>query len=441
MEYTLFKPSYKSGPASVYHIRFRDHLRNRQTLAAFAREADSHRFAQRLAQLVESRMQGTPVDASAKRWLEQLDERTAHRLRVMEIIDPRTTFSDKPLIDHLIGSRDKAGAIAEPGYQQHLQAKGDTDGHVAKTVKRVRTIIEAVGLDHFKDMLAPGAVDRVQNYLGEQRRKQAIGGVTLNYYVTALRGFCKWLESSGRAPMVALGNLAKIENAAVDRQERRALLPAEMQALMAWLDGEACCDRFGLLAAERSALYRFAFETGIRPSQIRALTVGNFNLESEFPCVTSQARHVKRRKTHTQALRPALAATLRHAFENRLPAAPAFRMPDATNLVKMFVADLADVRAAWIAAGGSPRVKADRGKSDFMARMNHQGEKAVFYSLRHGHGTALALAGIPEATIAASMHHTNRQTTQRYIHASIRNIAAAHQSALPDFALKIAGTS
>ena len=49
--------------------------------------------------------------------------------------------------------------------------------------------------------------------------------------------------------------------------------------------------------------------------------------------------------------------------------------------------------------------------------MNHKKAKAVFYSTRHGRGTALAAAGVPEKDTAASMHHASRATTSRYLHA------------------------
>ena len=63
--------------------------------------------------------------------------------------------------------------------------------------------------------------------------------------------------------------------------------------------------------------------------------------------------------------------------------------------------------------------------------MNHQGEKAVFYSTRHGHGTALADPGVPEKDIAASMHHASRATTARYLHSGRSSLRRAVDS-LPD---------
>jgi len=432
MDYVLFKQTYRGGTSTNYHIRFRDHLRRRQTIVAYSRDSDSHRLAQRIIALVDNRTHGTQLDAGTRRWLEGLDKATVKRLATMELIDPRAAFADRPLLDHLIGQRDKAGTIVQPGYQQAMEAKGDTECHVTKTITRIRKIVDDLALLHFRDLIAPGCAAQIQYHLGQMRKQKTIGGKTLNYYVTAIKGFCNWLADQGRAPSVALEGLKRVENADVDSQARRALLPEEMQYVLAWLAGKNRPERYGLTAAERSILYQFSYETGMRPNQVRSLKASSFSLDTLPATVSSEAVYVKRRRAHTQSIRPALAITLKAALANRMPAAAAFRMPDVTNLAKMFRGDLADARAMWISSVKGQEAQAERAMSDFLAELNHQKEKAVFYSLRHGHGTALALAGVAESVIAASMHHANRQTTQRYIHTTQTAIAAALTS-LPEF--------
>jgi hypothetical protein len=189
---------------------------------------------------------------------------------------------------------------------------------------------------------------------------------------------------------------------------------------------------FGLTGDERALLYRFAFETGIRPGQIRALVVKDFDLDSDPPTLTTHARFVKKRKAHTQALRPSLAADLRERFKSKMPTAAAFKMPDEYKLARMLRTDLATARQAWVDTEGLSREEREkRHRSDFLCDVNHQGERAVFYSTRHGHGTALAEAGVPEKDIAASMHHSNRSTTARYLHSDRRAVNAAI-GAMPD---------
>ena len=166
--------------------------------------------------------------------------------------------------------------------------------------------------------------------------------------------------------------------------------------------------------------------------QMRALTVKDLDLDNDPPSVTTHARYVKRRRTHTQVIRAELAAELRKRFATMMPSAAAVKLPSKSHMAEMLRKDLAAARAAWIgAAGRDDKQRERRQRSDFLADVNHQGEKAVFYSTRRGHGTALADAGVPEKDIARPMHHASRTTTARYLHGDRRSAARA-VAALPD---------
>jgi hypothetical protein len=114
-----------------------------------------------------------------------------------------------------------------------------------------------------------------------------------------------------------------------------------------------------------------------------------------------------------------------------LPAASAFVMPSQHRLAEMFRRDLAVARQRWIDEAVNPKDREQRQRSDFMAVVNHEKERAVFYSMRHGHGTALADAGVAEKDIAASMHHASRTTTARYLHTGRKAVVTAVAS-VPD---------
>ena len=158
--------------------------------------------------------------------------------------------------------------------------------------------------------------------------------------------------------------------------------------------------------------------------------MGDFSLGAQSATVTTHARHVKRRKTHTQAIRPSLAADLKKRFASKLPAAPAFAMPSKYHMADMLRHDLAAARAAWVGEAATDAEREERQRSDFLAAVNHEGQRTVFYSTRHGHGTALADAGVPEKDIA-SMHDATRITTARYLHAGRKSVARAID-AMPD---------
>jgi hypothetical protein len=198
-----------------------------------------------------------------------------------------------------------------------------------------------------------------------------------------------------------MAGLKGVRDADVDRTETRPLLPEEVRRVVRALEVPGAEARFGMTTAERSLLYRFAYETGIRPGQIRQLVCGAFDLDADPPAVTARPATVKRRKRHTQILRPAMAAELRDVLASRVPGALAFpSMPDKFHCAEMFRADLADARALWLAEaermndGGEELLR--RQRSDFLAPVDHEGRRVNFYSLRHTHGTALGDAGVPQ---------------------------------------------
>ena len=80
--------------------------------------------------------------------------------------------------------------------------------------------------------------------------------------------------------------------------------------------------------------------------------------------------------------------------------------------------------------GGDAKERVKRGRSDFLAECDHHGRRAIFYSLRHSHGTALAEAGVPQKDIQASLNHTRSSTTDRYVKSGLRAKAKA-VNALP----------
>ena len=434
MEYQLFKASYTDEAGNrrqsdTWHMRFRDHLNRRQKLATSPRERDAHHAAGKVIELVRCRRTGEHVGDKLRKWLEAQSEKMVKRLVEMEIIDPLATASDMLLADLLQGRADADSRTIEPGYRQSLAASGNTDIHVGKTVDRIKKLLDACAFLFWRDMAAPGAATRVAVYLGELRDKGKINGSTLNHYVGAIKGFCNWLATEGKAPAIALATLQKVENVEADAQLRRELAVDEMRWLVRAAPGGRTV--FGLTGSERALLYRFAFETGVRPGQMRSLIVADFDLNADPPTVKAQARFVKRRKTHVQILRPALASHLKGLFATRMPSAPAFKMPSEYNLARMLKHDLAAARSLWLAEPVIDDERLDRLKSDFLSDVSHTGERAVFYSIRHGHGTALADAGVPEKDIAASMHHTNRSTTARYLHSGRKALSSAID-ALPD---------
>ena len=92
-------------------------------------------------------------------------------------------------------------------------------------------------------------------------------------------------SAAALAAALALARPAAAAPGLDDYKRFRALSIDEMKWLLSTTAaGE---DRQGLTGDERALLYRFAFETGIRPKQIRSLTVADFDLKADPPSVTS----------------------------------------------------------------------------------------------------------------------------------------------------------
>ena len=450
--FDLYKPTWKRagkrGISSHWYIRIEDHHGKRHKIPADESEDTSRQMGQRIDDLIRCRKTMETPDARLLRWIEVIPRALRERLIDADIIDTDLAAKDQPLLVWLEGQTDASGAVTFPGYRQHLVSTGDTAEHVEQTVRRIRRVLEGCGFVHFRDLCREGAARLVETYLSKLRtegektkhgRLKKIGGQTVNYHIQAVRSFASWMRPS--APPLA--GLHRVRGADVDRQETRTLAPEEMRCLIAAADPVAIDRKSGkqvhagttwrgFAPADRALLYRFAYETGMRPGQIRQLTVSCFDLDADPPTVTSKAATVKRRKPQTQALRAGMAEDLRRHLASKTPEAKAFAMPDKFLLARMFRFDLAAARAAWIkeAEGDEPE-QIRRQKSDFLADVDHAGLRAMFYTLRHSHGTSLGDANIPQKDIQASLHHTRSATTDRYLKAGLLAKAKA-VNALPD---------
>ncbi len=427
------KKTGRTRESSKWYVEFRDHLRIVRRWPAFEAKNLAERFGRRLEQLVECRRAGDGAPTpDLLEWLMHVPADLRKRMGDAGLIDPRRLTADRPLVLHLDGRDDATGDTADVSFRASLAARGNSAEYVELTVGRVRRVlVDGVGAATWADVARPGGPAAIANHLATLRAAGEIRGQTFAYYVKALRQFGDWMVRNAGVPANALDHLEAVRDTVSDGRPRRALSLAELAELIAYLDHSAAPEAYGLAAADRSRLYRFAYDTGLRPGTIRALTVTSFDLDADPPTVTGRAATVKRRKAHTQVLRPAMAAELRVAFATKVPTAAAFAMPDKFTCAEMLRADLAGARAQWVGQARTDKEAVERQKSDFLADVDHDGLRADFYSLRHSHGTALGDAGVPQKDIAGSLHHAKTSTTDRYVHSG-RDARRAALAALPE---------
>jgi len=315
-----------------------------------------------------------------------------------ELVDKYREHRQKPLSEHL----------AE--FRQFLLDKGDTEDYTRLTHNRIERLLNGC-----KFMLVSEvSPSRIQRYLAE-RRQSGLSVKSCNYYLTAIKGFFNWMVDDKRLsenPIIHLKGL----NAKVDiRHLRRSLEPDEIRRL---LETTAVGpERFGMSGYERSLIYRFATETGLRAREIRTLTVGSFDFDKL--CVTVKAGYSKHRREDTQPLRKDTSVLLKDFFlcGGKLPTVKAFggRYNQLTKRTSdMIKADLADAGIPYI---------------------DEAGRYADFHALRHSFASILHESGVsPKIAQALLRHSTIGLTMDTYTHIGLYSERDAIEG-LPDLSL------
>ena len=177
-------------------------------------------------------------------------------------------------------------------YEAKLRTAGRDDKHVGSTLQYIRSICASAGFEVLSDV----AADPVSKFAGGLRDKGR-GNRTIAAYLTAIKGFTKWLANGGKLVRDPLTAIRKPDPKSDRRRERRMLLHDEWHWLGTTLQsGES---RFDMPGDERWLLYRVAIETGLRASELRSLTRGRLFWISSRP--TSPANPAIRRMANRRA--------------------------------------------------------------------------------------------------------------------------------------------
>ena len=93
----------------------------------------------------------------------------------------------KPLTEHLAD------------FRNALEGSGNSSIHVDVVTARARRIIRGCGFRFYSDISA----SKVQEYLNDLRKdmdkKRGISAQTFNFYLGAMKAFCKWMQKDRRA--------------------------------------------------------------------------------------------------------------------------------------------------------------------------------------------------------------------------------------------------
>jgi integrase len=404
MGFWVFKPTYtdrtgKQRPAAKWYVQFSDQKGTLRRLPAFTSKAASEEMGRNLVKLVEYHNgTGGQTDPTLTRWLAGLPDRTRDKLVSIGLLDAQRVAVSKPLADHL------------DDWAEALRAKGNSAIHVDVVTARARRVTDGCGFKFHADISASRVLAFLSGLRADQDEKRGISAQTFNFYLQAIKQFCKWMVKDRRAAESPVMHLSGLNVKTDRRRDRRALTVDELRSLLkATARGRT---RSGLSGPVRALLYRVALETGLRANELRTLTRTSFDLDGPAPTVTVEASYSKHRRQDTLPLRPELAADLRQHLARLPPEAPAFRLPKERKTAAAIFR--ADVEAAGI------------------AYRDDAGRVADFHALRHTFISNLARGGVhPKVAQALARHSTITLTMDRYTH-SLMGEQADALAVLPD---------
>lgn len=389
----IFKHSFtdrqgKTCETSRFYAEFKDHLEIRRRVALFADLRSSEEAGRMIERLVSLRSSNATPDAQMTRWLSTVNPSLRDALARIGVIEAARVEAAKPLSQHL------------SDWAQHLRSKGSSEQHITLQARRAETILNACKFVFVND-LAPAPVRQAL----ESLRDNGLSAQTSNHYLQTIKGFSKWLCREGRAPVDALTSLAPLNKKTLQkdmRVRRRAFTETELRQLLSITPTQP--ERYGLTGFERTLLYRLACETGLRSSELAALTVQDFHLDAGVVELSGAA--TKNGRVARQPLREDLVGLLREHLQNKLPAAVAFTMPSKDRVADMLRADL------------------DAAGVDYSP--NAAGERLDFHCMRHSFITLLANAGChPKTAMDLARHSDINLTLARYSHSLLEQRAEA----------------
>jgi integrase len=214
---------------------------------------------------------------------------------------------------------------------QHLVAKGATDGHRYNC----RKLLERLKRDCEFENLGDLSRQRFEQWLALQTDENVkLSARSRNAYREVLVSFVNWCVAVGHLPENVFKAIPKANEKSDPRRQRRSLTEDEMVKLLDVArrrpledaltvrrgkdKGKLLCkvrpevrEHLTLLGRERSLIYKTMLLTGLRRGELASLTVGQLALDGSHPHVILEAADEKNRQGARIPLRADLAADIK----------------------------------------------------------------------------------------------------------------------------------
>jgi len=292
----LFKATYKNRDgqkckSQKWYLDFSDHLGRRHKIPAFESKKQSEALGRQIEMLISCKVAGQKPDTEQQRWLEGVPDKLRQRFVKIGLLDSKRAAAGKPLTKHL------------EDFQKSLHAKGNTPEYVKILLSRVKRVFDECEFSFWNDIQASRVertisglrkyvkiveIDVINGKKVKVPKLKDLGEIsaqTYNFYLKAVKQFCKWMVLDGRASESPVKHLQTINVRADRRHDRRALEPDEIRRLLEAT--KAAPKRFGMTGRQRAMLYRFAVETGLRAKECKSLKVCSFDFTNRTVTVMS----------------------------------------------------------------------------------------------------------------------------------------------------------
>lgn len=365
-----------------WYIDFADHRQIRRRMPCDARcrtEKQAKQFGEQVEALVTARMYGREPGPGLAKWLHGLGKATIKKMAEIGLIDGEFAAGTIPLAQHIDDFAKWLKATkAGHGFNR-------SEVYIRNTMAQINYIVRECGFIYWQDVTK----GTVESCLG----RLTVGSKTYNLYLGSFKLFATWMMENGKAtssPVAAIKSVRWTKG-----EERRALTQEEAIALLR-TTAAAPEPYYGLTGVERAVLYLTAIETGYRLGELRALTVGSFDLDRAS--VNLGAEQTKNRTSAEQLIKWARVEQYRAVLAGRDPGAPAWVLPSDNAVMRMFRQDLA-------AAG--------------IESVDERGIKVVFHSLRYCLATLLDRSGASLKERMRIMRHSDKGSLTLGVYTSL----------------------
>lgn len=338
---------------------------------------------------------GQRVTRRVKAWY--IEYRDADGSRVRE-----KGFADKASTRALLAKREqevtqrKLGVIPSSGrraladyladYLTDLESRDCTASHIATHRRAIVAVLDATRWNTLADVRLPEA----EAYYASMRKR--LSPKSVHAYATAVKSFLAWVARREGMP----SPLENLRAGQVNRPVRvRRVLSQEDFAAFVSSTNRSLQIVAGLTGKNRAMLYLTAAYTGLRASELAALTPAHLSLATSPPTVRLPGVSTKNRQAATLPLPADLAAKLHRYVRRMRPTDPLW----PGNWCRSF--------------RGARMVRVDLAAAGIPYR-DEQGRQFDFHALRAQFITSLARSGVPLAQAQKLARHSTPAMTSNY---------------------------